>query len=101
MGYSDEHSALIFHASTSLSMHVFIYIIQKFDVDLSPGDTLTIYDGAQSSDPVLATYTRDGSDGPEVIITTGQFAYVYMDTSSQKTGRGFQFLYSSGDYYWY
>ncbi|KAI0212152.1 hypothetical protein LSAT2_002927 [Lamellibrachia satsuma] len=70
--------------------------IERLDVDLGAGDSVTVYNGDKPTDPVLARYTGDGSDGPRYVLTTGAAAYVYMDTKSAEAGRGFQFSYNIG-----
>ena len=71
-------------------------LLQRLDIDLGAGDTVEIYDGEKPTDPRLAKYTGDGSDGPSLVMTTGAAAYVYMDTKSLEAGRGFQFSYIIG-----
>ena len=70
-------------------------MLQSIDVDLGAGDIVTVYNGDKPN-TVLATYTGDGSDGPRYVMTTGAAAYVYMDTKSTETGRGFKFSYKIG-----
>ena len=65
-------------------------------MDLGAGDSVTIYDGDKPTDTVLARYTGDGSDAPQFVMTTGDSAYVYMDTSSFEAGSGFKFSYKMG-----
>ena len=65
-------------------------------MDLGAGDSVTIYDGDKPTDTLLARYTGTGSDGPQFVMTTGDAAYVYMDTSSFEAGRGFKFSYKMG-----
>ena len=71
-------------------------LLQRLDVDLGDGDSVTIYDGDKPTVSQLAKYTGDGSDGPRHVMTTGAAAYVYMDTKSLEAGRGFQFSYIIG-----
>ena len=33
---------------------------------------------------------------PSIVLTSGQHAYVFLDTASRETGRGFQLLYAAG-----
>ena len=70
--------------------------LQRLDLDLGPGDTVTIYDGDRPTDPELAKYTGDGSDGHRHITTTGAAIYIYLDAVSLDAGRGFQFSYVIG-----
>ena len=70
--------------------------LQRLDVDLGHGDTVTIYDGDRPTDLELARYTGDGSDGHRHVITTGAATYIYMDAVSMDAGRGFQFSYVIG-----
>ena len=60
------------------------------------GDSVTIHDGDKPTDVTLATFTGDGSGDPRFVMTTGAAAYVYMDTISFETGRGFKFSYKMG-----
>ena len=71
-------------------------LLQRLDVDLGAGDSVTVYNGDKPTHPVLATYTGDGLGGPRYVMTTGAAAYVYMDTKSTGAGRGFQFSYKIG-----
>ena len=70
--------------------------LQKLDIDLGAGDSVTICNGDKPTDTQLARYTGDGSKGPTHVMTTGAAAYVYMDTKSSEAGRGFQFSYIIG-----
>ena len=76
--------------------YIISLLLQRLDVDLGAGDTVTIYDGDKPTDPELTKYTGDGSDGPRHVMTTGAAAYVYMDSKSLEAGRGFQFSYVIG-----
>ncbi|KAK2163425.1 hypothetical protein NP493_1461g00026 [Ridgeia piscesae] len=73
-----------------------IITIERLDLDLGPGDTVTIYDGDRPTDLELAKYTGDGSDGHRHITTTGAAIYIYLDAVSLEAGRGFQFSYVIG-----
>ena len=73
-----------------------MFLLQRLDIDLGVGDIVEIYDGEKPTDPRLAKYTGDGSNGPRHVMTTGDAAYVYMDTTLSKAGRGFQFSYITG-----
>ena len=75
---------------------VYLLLLQILDSDLGPGDTLYIYDSNQAvEERLLATYTEDNTD-PQVIMSSGQHMYIFLDTSSRETGRGFQLLYATG-----
>ena len=74
----------------------YVIMLQRLDVDLGAGDSVTVYNGDKPTYSVLAMYTGDGSDGPRYVMTTGAAAYVNMDTKSAEAGRGFQFSYKIG-----
>ena len=66
------------------------------DSDLGPGDTLYIYDSNQATNErLLATYTGDNTE-PQVLLSSGQHIFIFLDTSSHETDRGFQLLYATG-----
>ena len=70
--------------------------LQLLDSDLGLGDTLYIYDSNQATNErLLATYTGDNTE-PQVLLSSGQHIFIFLDTSSRETGRGFQLLYATG-----
>ena len=84
-------------SSPGISLYLLtVFLLQRLDIDLGVGDIVEIYDGEKPTDPRLAKYTGDGSNGPRHVMTTGDAAYVYMDTTLSKAGRGFQFSYITG-----
>lgn len=69
------------------------------DVNLGPGDSVDVHDGATSVGTVLQTYVNDGLSNANFITTTQQFMYIAMTTVSQQPGRGFYFNYFAGCIY--
>lgn len=69
-------------------------------MDLRAEDKVIVYDNDIKDDRELARYTASYHEGStpelEYIITTGSYAYVYMESWSSNPGRGFLFSYHAG-----
>ena len=64
------------------------------DIDVGEGDTVSIHDGTSTGDVKLVEYPTEDL---LYVTTTGQRAFVYLDTNSLQRGRGFFLTYRIGE----
>ncbi|KAM6968265.1 CUB and sushi domain-containing protein 3-like [Aplochiton taeniatus] len=61
---------------------------------LAQGDILKVYDGRDSSAPVLGTYTGSSMEGLSLVSTSNQL-WIEFYSDQEATGAGFRLVYSS------
>ena len=69
---------------------------QRIDIDLGPGDYLSVLDGELPSGEELMRYIEDGLSQPKFVITVSNAAYISLSTNSEEAGRGFLLGYQMG-----
>ena len=77
---------------TGLVNRVISLRFNRFATELN-NDTVTIYDGTTTSDPILATFS--GNTAPPVVTSTGQAMLVTFKTNGSTTNTGWNAIYNN------
>ncbi|XP_054753630.2 extracellular serine proteinase-like [Lytechinus pictus] len=83
--------------SNPLKNHSVTVVIDEFELEansLCTWDSLSIYDGSDSSAPLIGEYC--GLNNPGIITSTGDTMFLRMKSDSSVTKQGFHAKYTSG-----